>query len=174
MTCMKWPAQWLKRARSALWPAVLSPALLAGTSAWAGEAGQGFHFELALSDKAQASLAARRETVTVLASYSGAPNRQGQAHVDELGMVDVGKEVLEIAPRPGTVRITGKGVDPAKLKWVQGGVNVNVNLYTSRKSGDENLIDCDFIDGDLGQVQAAHMTLRCVLLGEPFDGRRYP
>jgi len=162
-------ASWCARVGGGL----VAAAVLAVAPAQAGE-DYSFDFAVTLSEKAQAKLAAARETVTVLASYFGEPNRSGEQHANEVGMVDLGQETAELPPAPVTVRITGRQASRAKLAWIQGTPRVNVNLYTSRKSVDENLIDCDFIDGDIKQVRAAPITVQCFLIGERAEGRRLP
>ncbi|MCK9553324.1 hypothetical protein, partial [Aquamicrobium sp.] len=76
--------------------------------------------------------------------------------------------------RSGVVHITGKNAGGAKLKWVKGQPGVNVNLYTSRKSSDQNLIECDLIDGAVAKVQAKPITVNCFLIGEPIESKSFP
>ncbi|EXL03737.1 hypothetical protein [Aquamicrobium defluvii] len=133
-----------------------------------------FDFKITLSPKAAAKLKSSHETITVWASFYGEPTHEGENHTDELGMVDLGKESFELPGQPGVVHITGKNAGGAKLKWVKGPPSVNVNLYTSRKSSDQNLIDCDLIDGKVAKVQAKPITVNCFLIGEPIESKSFP
>ena len=44
---------------------------------------------------------------------------------------------------------------------------VNVNVYSARRSGPDNILDCDFFDDALTLAQQASLTLHCKLIGEP-------
>ncbi len=140
----------------------------------ANDTSLGFDFKITLSDKAAAKLKSVHETITVWASFYGEPTREGENHTDEMGMVDLGKESFELPAQPGVVHITGKKAGGAKLKWVKGQPSVNVNLYTSRKSSDQNLIECDLIDGAVAKVQAKPITVNCFLIGEPIESKSFP
>ena len=140
----------------------------------ATDAGLGFAFDITLSPDAAAKLKAAQEGITVWASFYGEPSGEGEKHVDEMGLIDLGVETLYLPGEAATVQITAREVDPAKLKWIKGPANVNVNVYTSRKSSEYNLIDCDLIDGDVKKLQAMKVTVRCWLIGESHDGKTYP
>lgn len=44
---------------------------------------------------------------------------------------------------------------------------VNVNVASARKSNQDNLLDCDFIDGAVAKVRKnAPITLHCYLIDE--------
>lgn len=152
--------------------AIILPLLPA--QAHANDTSLAFDFKITLSQKAAAKLKSSHETITVLASYYGEPTHEGEKHADELGMVDLGKENFELPGQPGVAHVTGKNVGGAKLKWIKGQPSVNVNLYTSRKSSDENLIDCDLIDGAVAKVQAKPITVNCFLIGEPVESKSFP
>ena len=68
----------------------------------------------------------------------------------------------------GTVKITGEKVNADRLQWTEGDVMVNVNVYSARLSSDDNLINCDFIDGPLPAVSAP-VTLHCALIEEDIE-----
>ena len=142
--------------------------------AGAHDSGLAFDFTIALSEKAAETLGAAHETITVLASYYGTPTQEGEAHANELGMVDLDTETFELPGQPGVAHVTGKNVKGADLSWIKGRPSVNVNLFTSRKSSDLNLIDCDLIDGEVTKVQAKPITVNCFLIGEPLESKTFP
>lgn len=77
--------------------------------------------------------------------------------------------------KPGTVQMTGGGVDEKRLQWSDGDIGVNVNVFTARLSGDLNLISCDFIDGPLDDViQAMPVALHCTLIEEEIETELKP
>lgn len=54
------------------------------------------------------------------------------------------------------------------VKWLAGGkVMVDVNVYSARRGGPDNILDCDFFDDALTLAQQAPLTLHCKLIGEP-------
>lgn len=144
------------------------------TQTRANDTNLGFDFQITLSEKATTKLKSAHETITVWASFYGEPTREGKNHTDEMGMIDLGKESVELPGHPGVAHITGKNVSGTKMKWLKGQPSVNVNLYTSRKSSNQNLIECDLIDGEIKKVQAKPVTVHCFLIGEPIESKSFP
>ena len=66
----------------------------------------------------------------------------------------------------GVDAITGATVDPAKLALIAGKPSVNVNVFSGRKSSQDNLISCDFIDGPVDELLAAPTEIACGLISE--------
>lgn len=126
----------------------------------------GFDLTLTLSEKLLAELTPRGETIIIAAWYYGDPNAAGAPHVDEMEFIQLGDERIEIPPASGPVRVTGGGIDAAKLGYVEGGVKVNVNIFSGRKSSEDNLISCDFIDGPVAELTAAPTEIACGLITE--------
>lgn len=134
----------------------------------------GFTIDLSLSPKALKTLSERKEKVIVDARYYGYPKPSARQHGDDVGQIQLGTEDVETAPRPGAVRVTGANVLVDRLDWIDGDIMVNVNGFTARKSGPDNLIDCDFIDGRLAAVTAAPVTLHCALIEENYETKQRP
>lgn len=128
--------------------------------------GLGFSITLKLSDKLKTELAAKNETIIARAAFYGDPNAAGTTEVDEMGQIQLGDEELEFAPADDTILITGTTVPPAKLALIEGGAKVNVNVFSGRKSSEDNLISCDFIDGPVGELTAAPTEINCGLITE--------
>jgi len=62
-----------------------------------------------------------------------------------------------------------------RLPWVDGGVKVNVNVYSARRSNEDNILACDFIDTDLAAVvKAQPVTLHCGLITENLQTQLRP
>lgn len=135
----------------------------------------GFDLALALSDQAQSTLSDLGEEAVVSASYYGSPTPEGEQHANEVGRIDLGNEDVQVPVGASTVvEITGSGIDASKLQWVAGDVMVNVNAYSARLSGDDNLLACDFIDGPLSAITATPVTLRCALIEEDVETEQKP
>lgn len=135
----------------------------------------GFNLALALSDRAQSTLSELGEEIVVSASYYGSPTPEGEKYANEVGQIDLGGEDVQVpVGASSVVEITGSGIDAGKLQWVAGDVMVNVNAYSARLSGDDNLLACDFIDGPLSAVTATPVTLHCALIEEGVETEQKP
>lgn len=132
----------------------------------ASEQPYGFSLELEFSDKALSTLKTQGEEVIVAASYYGSPNRAGEKHADDVGQIDLGREEVQVPAEPGPVQVIGSGLDIENLKWIEGEVMVNVNVYSARLSSDDNLISCDLIDGPFSAIKDSIVTLDCALIEE--------
>lgn len=125
-----------------------------------------FDIHISLSKKAAAALAAKSEAIIVFADYSADPKPSAQKHADEIGRIDLGNEEVEIPGKPGIAHITGSKFQTSRLQWIEGPVLLNVNAASARKSGPDNILACDFFDGELANAVGAHVTLRCALIEE--------
>jgi len=128
-----------------------------------------FDINVTLSEKAAATLAQKHEGIKAFASYSGYPLNIADKLVNEAGLIDVSHqpEWSDVPSKGGLAHITGKSIDPNTLKWVDGAVMVNVNIVSARKSGPDNILDCDVIDGPIPDVKdRAPITLHCALISE--------
>src|SRR5690606_11786572 len=136
----------------------------------------GFDVTVTLSKKAAAKLKAEKEKIVVFASYYGEPKSSAEKHANEIGQISVSPEDedVEIAGTGGRAHISGAKVDKKTLNWVEGDVSVNVNVASARKSGSDNLLACDFIDGPVSNVQKAPVTLHCALIEENYDTELKP
>jgi hypothetical protein len=126
----------------------------------------GFSISLKLSDKLKTELGAKNETIIARASYYGDPSDAGGSEVDEMGQIQLGDEELEFAPADDTILVTGSTVPAAKLALITGGAKVNVNVFSGRKSSEDNLISCDFIDGPVAELTAQPTEISCGLITE--------
>lgn len=125
-----------------------------------------FSVEIALSQKAAAKLAARHEGIIVSASYSGDPTPGAERHTDEIGRIDLGRDEIEVPGKPGTVLVPGKKIKRSRLAWVKGPILLSVNIYSARHSGPDNILACDFFDGNLDDAIRKPMSLHCSLIEE--------
>lgn len=125
-----------------------------------------FDFNITLSPKAAKALAATKEGITFSASYYGDPKKGAEKHANEVGQIDLGQERTDLPGEPGKVHVSGGDFDAKRLKWIDGPLYVNVNVFSSRKSGPDNILSCDFIDTDLKNVTGQPTTLHCSLIEE--------
>lgn len=134
-------------------------------------AGNGYAFTVAitLSQKAAARLDAMHEGIIVSASYSGDPAPGAEKRTDEIGRIPLGIENVEAPGKAGTVRVTGDQVKRSRLAWVKGPVLLNVNVYSARHSGPDNILACDFFDGNLEDAVRKPVPLHCSLIEESVE-----
>ncbi|MFD1703387.1 hypothetical protein ACFSCV_10265 [Methylopila henanensis] len=124
-----------------------------------------FDVNVTLSKKAASALAAASEGIVVGASYSAEPLPSARKHAGEIGEIDLGSEQVEIPGKPGTAHVSGSKLRTDRLKWITGPILLNINVYSARKGGPDNILACDFFDGKLADVRSP-ITLRCALIEE--------
>lgn len=164
----------------------LKIAVLAATLsiAWAGCAASppgagardpfGVDIRIRLSKRAAEELRRRKEGMIVSATYFGDPLPSAQHHANPIGQIDLGQASLPVAGVSGPAHVSGGAVVRERLGWLKGPPMVNVNVFTARRSGPDNLISCDFIDGAVERVTAQPITLNCALITEGRDTKVYP
>lgn len=125
----------------------------------------GIVLHLTFSEAAKAKIAEVQEKVTVSAMYHGdpkpglPPERQ-----DDMG-VSLGLEEVEVDGVDGDVTL--KAVpDPAKLGDIAGPPQVTVNVFTSRKTQENNLLDCSLVFGPIAETDGETVTCK-LIYGEP-------
>jgi len=125
-----------------------------------------FSVHISLSSKAAAKLAATSEALIVSASYSGNPIPAAEKEANEIGQIDLGIENVEASGKSGSVYVTGTKVNRDHLRWLKGPVLLNVNVYSARRSGPDNILACDFFDGKLEDAVRKPLSLHCSLITE--------
>lgn len=126
-----------------------------------------FALHVTLSPRAAAKLAAEREGVHASAIFAGQPLPSKEKYADDnTGDIELGGEDVEIAGA-GLIRITGKGIDPARLAWVKPGTfRINVNVVSSMHRHKLNMINCTLIDGMAQNIVGRTHNVACKLIGE--------
>ncbi len=140
--------------------------LLAIDSLGAVENNFAFDVQVSLSPKAAAKLAALSESIVIAATYSGESVPDAEKHANQIGQIDLGVEHTEIPGKSATVHITGDKVKRERLAWIKGPVLLNVNVYSARRRGPDNILSCDFFDGNLREAAAKPLALHCALIVE--------
>lgn len=149
--------------------AALAAALPA--SAVAAEAPPKFSVVVTLSAEALADLTMRHEQVTVSAYYSGEPTPEAEKKklANEIGEIDLGDETLTrpITGATETFAFAGKTFQAKKTKWIKPGTaGVLINVYSARKSTDDNLLDCGLFQDKVALANAKPIEIACKLIGE--------
>ena len=124
-----------------------------------------FHVKVELSKTAAASLATIKETIMVVAYYYGLPAKGQENKADEMGQIQLGQEDVEL-PGAGTATFSGAPIKTARLPYIDGGVQVVINVFSGRKSSPNNLLDCGFFDGPVAQAAKKGLSLYCKMIAE--------
>lgn len=127
--------------------------------------------QVALSPAARKTLMQGRESITVSASWYGWPVSQKQTSADEVGQINLGRAEINLPTGGGMARFTPQIIKTERRGWLNGGVYVNVNVYSARRHWPDNILACDFIDGVLTDVGRNPVTLHCSLISEQVPTR---
>jgi hypothetical protein len=108
----------------------------------------------------------QREGIVVSASYYGDPMPSAERHANQVGQIDLGREKIETPGYALTVHVSGANVDRSRLAWIHGPVMLNVNVYSARRRGPDNILNCDFFDGKFQDATGKPLALHCSLITE--------
>jgi hypothetical protein len=157
----------------------LAAILLTGSPVWAATAPAwamtpAFKVAVTLSPRAAARLAHPHDTILVSAEFYGEATPQGvRRHMaDEMNWIQFPPETKVELPAAGVAVIPPRRYDRSKLAYVQGGkLQVLINVYSGRRSGPDNLIDCGIFEDSIDVAARAPIPIACKLIGES-RGRR--
>lgn len=121
--------------------------------------------EVTLSPQAEQKLKAAGETVQVEVIYGGDPAPGATLQPNELGMIELGKKVLELQGS-GVVELPESEVDRSRLDQIVGQPQVMVNTTSGRKSTPQNLLACAFYWDTLSTAGRDGVKVPCKLLSE--------
>jgi hypothetical protein len=130
-----------------------------------------FQVRVSLSERAAATLHHLDEGIVISASYSGKPRASARQHADQIGQIPLGSQNVEVPGKPATVIVNGSSVKRGRLAWVHGPVLLNVNVYSARRSGPNNILACDFFDGRLRNAFRQAVQIHCSLIEEKAEVR---
>lgn len=150
---------------AALLFAACSPAPAEDTSPPEGAAVRGpnaFEVQLSLTPRAVDKLVATGEQVTVASMYWGEP--KPGVETDEIGQIPLGAETVDVAPGNAAVLSPGTGFDAARLADVAGAPQVLVNVYSARKTHEDNLLSCGIYEGPVAMAQQRPVEIQCDLI----------
>jgi hypothetical protein len=123
-----------------------------------------FDVALTLTPRAAEKLAGMGEEITVDAVFFGEPRPGGLKPEDENDFIPMGGEQVNAPPANGVIMVPGESYDPAREADVEGGKQVLVNAWTSRKAHEDNLISCGIYQGPLAMAQKQPVEIRCDLI----------
>jgi len=127
----------------------------------------GLRVNVKLSDKAMQKLVQSKETIIVAGYLSGNPKKHAaKKYVDEMGMINLGEFRNEIVPGE-SADIGEVKLPPERLAQTDGkDPELNINVFSGRRSSVDNLLDCSFYEAGLKATQGRSIDITCKLIGE--------
>lgn len=126
-----------------------------------------FDVQLTLTPRAADRLATTRERIIVAGMFWGVPNAAGAPVADEMGQIALGEDFVEVAPESATIKVPAANFDPEQLPQVDGAPQVLVNVYSARKTHEDNLLDCGIYEGPVAMAQKQPVDIQCDLIQMP-------
>jgi hypothetical protein len=163
---------------------MLLTGLLTYSHAATAQSDMSVEINVVLTAKAAARLAAEKRGMVAFADYYAEPKKSMEKEAKKAdaigadGMVHLqpSSQDVPISGKDGAARVTDTNVDKKRLAWVTGPVSININITSERKSSqEENILDCDFIEGPLAIVQKQPITVNCGLIhGDHMETKARP
>ena len=127
----------------------------------------GFSIQVSLSPKAAARLAASRESIEAAALWYGEPGKGARKHAAEDGQIYIGDEKVRLPGSGGGAEFSGRTVKTAQIAWLKNReARINLNVYSARLGGPDNILDCDLFEGAVAKARAGTVRISCKLIGE--------
>lgn len=123
-----------------------------------------FDVQLTLTPRAAEKLVSTRERIIVAGMFWGAPNAAAEPTADEMGQIPLGEDFVEVAPESATVKVPAANFDPEQLANVEGAPQVLVNVYSARKTHEDNLLSCGIYEGPVAMAQKQPVDIQCDLI----------
>lgn len=132
-------------------------------------AANAFTVHVSLSPAARKQLADHQETLIVDADYFGYPTvaaQQQKVPGSENPWLTLHQAQVEL-DGPGTARFAAVSLDEAQLGLIEKREpEVNINVYSGRKSSPDNLLDCGMFQDKLQVAAQAGVRIDCKLIAE--------
>ncbi len=128
-----------------------------------------FDVRLTLTPRAAEKLVSTKERIIVAGMYWGPPNAAAKPTADEMGQIPLGEDFVEVAAESATITVPAANFDPVQLPNVEGAPQVLVNVYSARKTHEDNLLDCGIYEGPVSMAQKQPVDIQCDLINWP-DG----
>jgi hypothetical protein len=127
-----------------------------------------FEVRVRLTPEAVRHLASINEQVTIAAMFGGSLKPGATPNTDGPDGINLGEDLVDIPPQADqVVKITGRSFEAARLGDIQGEPTVLINIFSARKAGPDNILDCGIFEGPISQAQAAQVDISCSLLNAP-------
>ena len=126
-----------------------------------------FEIEIILSTKAEEKLKANKETIIINAAFSGIPKDKTLKEYKKWGEIGIKSCERELFDK----RIAKfEGIKFSKSLYnslSDKNISLLINVYSGRRSSDNNLLDCDILQDKMSEVKGKRFTIKGKLIGEP-------
>lgn len=134
----------------------------------------GFTIQLQLSRQATAALAGNHETVIVHAWFNGQPKDTSTAEYHESGEMFLCEKKTEL-DTARTVVIDGLKISKKQFDALSDkDISVLVNVYSGRRAGPDNILNCDIIAEKMSRLKGQTVMLEGKLIAEAPDSTIKP
>lgn len=125
-----------------------------------------FYVTVTLTGQAQERLESNHETVVVLATLLGEARTDAELMLDESDRVDLTSSQHELTGSGRTTQFDDLAIVSETVEQLTSrDYIVNINVFSGRRSSDDNLLACDVFESKMSNLQPG-VTLRCGLIGE--------
>ncbi|MEL1256227.1 hypothetical protein AAEO57_20770 [Flavobacterium sp. DGU38] len=128
-----------------------------------------FEIQLNLTQKAEKKLKDENESVIIDVEFIGEPNKRiietkKFEIYDENGDLTIGSKRVELE-KERTIKFENCKVSKSLLKLLKNKTyEVRINVFSGRKSSEDNLIDCDFLQENIELIKNKRITLNGKLI----------
>jgi hypothetical protein len=127
-----------------------------------------FEIEVNSSAAADKTLAKKKETIIVSAMFWAYPKDPKEKAKGEEGSISVLNKEIELSGNQRLARFEGLKFDRKLLdKMDDPDVMLLINIYSGRKSTDDNLLDCGILEMKASEFGHKRFVLPCKLISEP-------
>jgi hypothetical protein len=124
-----------------------------------------FEIEVRTSKKAAQTLQKNKETIIVAAMFYGFPASEKDA--DETGQMSILNKNIELTGNQRLARFEGLNFSKKQLaKLKDKDMRLLINVYSGRKSSENNLLSCGLADVPASQFGGKRYSLQCNLIEE--------
>ena len=136
----------------------------------AASASSQFTVKVKLSDAARKKLIDESETIIVAGYFTGHPKQGTEPQYLDIKSGDVVLGDVKQEIRPGETAIFKElNLNPNALARIDSkGPHILINVFSGRRSSKNNLLDCDYFDGDFESIRGGESVIRCQLIQETF------
>ncbi len=130
-----------------------------------------FKVQLNLSEKAEKELKAKNETVLVGVEFIGTPEKRipqkyKYEYYDENGEVTIGKKTIEIT-KEREIEFDNCKISKGVLELLKNKTyDVRISVVSGRKSSQDNLLSCDFVQENIEKVKNQNVKINGKLIEE--------
>lgn len=130
-----------------------------------------FKVQLMLSEKAEKELKTKKETVLVDIEFIGTPEKRVTEkykfeYYDENGQVTIGKKNIQIT-KEREIEFDNCKISKSVLELLKDKTyDVRISVVSGRKSSEDNLLDCDFIQENIEKIKSKNIKINGKLITE--------